>query len=103
MGMTPDQVAPVAVYLAHEQCSLSARHLQSYAGHVDELYLAQRSGTTNAELSAEDVERELEQILDRADGTPVPDPLDGAASPFTRQALRLAGLRARTVADAVHI
>lgn len=80
---TPEQVAPAAAFLAHEECLVTGRHLQAAAGHVNELYFAQTAGYANPSLSVEDVRDQFASILDRGTGTPVDDPLEAdAASPF---------------------
>lgn len=81
--MTPDQVAPVAAYLAHERCGLTGRHLVARGGHVAELFFSLTRGHDDPDLTVEAVGERIEAILDRSRADPAPDPLAAdAASPF---------------------
>lgn len=59
-------VSPVVAYLAHENCALNGEILDTGGGHVSRQYLATTEGFLDLELTAEDVERNIERINDCA-------------------------------------
>src|SRR6202020_1153409 len=60
--MTPDLVAPVVGWLAHESCSITAEMLISIAGRVARAFIAESPGVYRSSWSIEDVAREMETI-----------------------------------------
>jgi NAD(P)-dependent dehydrogenase (short-subunit alcohol dehydrogenase family) len=62
---TPDQVAPVAAYLAHRECPVSGKYLEAAAGRVSEVFLGETAGYENSALTVEDVRDNFDSILDR--------------------------------------
>lgn len=60
--MTPEQVAPVVGWLAHESCSITAEMLISIAGRVARAFIAESPGVYRSSWSIEDVAREMETI-----------------------------------------
>ncbi len=59
-----DQVAPVAAWLVHEKCSLNGEILDTGAGHTFRHVLATTEGYTKLDLSIEDVEQHIGEIVD---------------------------------------
>jgi NAD(P)-dependent dehydrogenase (short-subunit alcohol dehydrogenase family) len=60
--MTPELVAPVVAWLAHESCSITAEMLISIAGRVARAFVAESPGVYRANWSIEDVAREMPAI-----------------------------------------
>ena len=60
--MTPELVAPVVGWLAHESCSITAEMLISIAGRVARAFIAESPGVYRGSWSIEDVAREMETI-----------------------------------------
>jgi NAD(P)-dependent dehydrogenase (short-subunit alcohol dehydrogenase family) len=60
--MTPELVAPVVAWLAHESCSITAEMLISIAGRVARAFIAESPGVYRSSWSIEDVAREMETI-----------------------------------------
>ena len=60
--MTPELVAPVVGWLAHESCSITAEMLVSIAGRVARAFVAESPGVYRSSWSIEDVAREMETI-----------------------------------------
>ncbi|MGV9802160.1 SDR family NAD(P)-dependent oxidoreductase [Mycobacterium sp. NPDC003449] len=70
--LSPEQVAPVVAYLAHESCRLSGRVLSAYGGQVKSVFIAETRGFSAEDLTVEDVAANLDRILDQT-GFTVPD------------------------------
>ena len=60
--MTPELVAPVVGWLAHESCSITAEMLIAIAGRVARAFIAESPGVYRSSWSIEDVAREVETI-----------------------------------------
>jgi NAD(P)-dependent dehydrogenase (short-subunit alcohol dehydrogenase family) len=60
--MTPELVAPVVGWLAHESCSITAEMLISIAGRVARAFIAESPGVYRSSWSIEDVAKEIEAI-----------------------------------------
>jgi NAD(P)-dependent dehydrogenase (short-subunit alcohol dehydrogenase family) len=60
--MTPELVAPVVGWLAHESCSITAEMLISIAGRVARAFIAESPGIYRSSWSIEDVAREMQAI-----------------------------------------
>jgi NAD(P)-dependent dehydrogenase (short-subunit alcohol dehydrogenase family) len=60
--MTPELVAPVVAWLAHESCSITAEMLISIAGRVARAFIAESPGVYRSSWSIEDVAREMQSI-----------------------------------------
>jgi NAD(P)-dependent dehydrogenase (short-subunit alcohol dehydrogenase family) len=60
--MTPELVAPVVGWLAHESCSITAEMLISIAGRVARAFVAESPGVYRNSWSIEDVAREMQTI-----------------------------------------
>jgi hypothetical protein len=82
---TPEQVAPVAAFLAHNDCPVSGKYLESRAGRVSEVFLGETVGYTNAALTIEDVRDNFAQIVERTNFTPIADRF----SPAEEQPVRM--------------
>jgi NAD(P)-dependent dehydrogenase (short-subunit alcohol dehydrogenase family) len=59
-----DQVAPVAAWLVHEKCNLNGDILDTGAGHTFRHILSTTEGYVKADLTLEDVEAHMAEILD---------------------------------------
>jgi NAD(P)-dependent dehydrogenase (short-subunit alcohol dehydrogenase family) len=70
---TPDLVAPVAAFLAHEGCPFSGKYIDSNSGKVMEVFLGLTKGYENSQLTLEDVAQNIDQALDRDEFDPVAD------------------------------
>ncbi|UXF67277.1 SDR family NAD(P)-dependent oxidoreductase [Rhodococcus qingshengii] len=83
-GVVPDVVAPVAAWLAHEQCTMSGKILHTESGGIKEVFFATTAGTPpKPDLSLEDVARDLGTVIDRTHTTYVPDPEKFSDSVYT--------------------
>jgi NAD(P)-dependent dehydrogenase (short-subunit alcohol dehydrogenase family) len=60
--MTPEQVAPVVGWLAHESCSITGEILISMAGRVARAFVAESTGVYQPEWSLEEVAEHLPAI-----------------------------------------
>jgi NAD(P)-dependent dehydrogenase (short-subunit alcohol dehydrogenase family) len=60
--MSPDLVAPVVGWLAHETCSISGEMLISIAGRVARAFIAESPGVYRGEWSIEEVAGQMERI-----------------------------------------
>ena len=60
--MSPDMVAPVAAWLAHESCSISGEMLISIAGRVAKAFIAESRGVYRDAWSIEDVALQMDAI-----------------------------------------
>ena len=65
--MSPELVAPVAAWLAHEACSISGEMLVSIAGRVARAFVAETRGVYREEWSMEAVADEMDAIRDGSD------------------------------------
>lgn len=69
-GLTADAVAPVAAWLAHEDCTITGKVLQTSGGSIGEAYLSHTTDTEpNPGLTIESVPAAAERALDRSAGT----------------------------------
>jgi NAD(P)-dependent dehydrogenase (short-subunit alcohol dehydrogenase family) len=64
---TPDAVAPVAAFLAHETCALSGACLGMRDGRLYEAFVSETTGWLRDEPTLEEVAGALDRIRDRAD------------------------------------
>lgn len=62
-----DQVAPVAAWLTHENCTLNGDVLDTCAGHVFRHVLSSTRGYAKIDLTPEDVAANIDQIMDVTD------------------------------------
>jgi NAD(P)-dependent dehydrogenase (short-subunit alcohol dehydrogenase family) len=60
--MSPEMVAPVVAWLAHESCSISGEMLISIAGRVAKAFLAESPGVYRDSWSIEEVAAEMDAI-----------------------------------------
>ncbi|GAB2785403.1 SDR family NAD(P)-dependent oxidoreductase [Streptomyces daliensis] len=73
-GMIPEAVAPVAAWLAHEDCTVSGRLLDTSAGSISEAFLSRTTATEpDPDLNIETVSAAVGRALDRSTGAPYPD------------------------------
>ncbi|MBO4252307.1 SDR family NAD(P)-dependent oxidoreductase [Streptomyces griseorubiginosus] len=69
-GLTADVVAPVAAWLAHEDCTITGKVLQTSGGSIAEAYLSHTVDTEpNPELTLESVPAAVKHALDRSGAT----------------------------------
>jgi NAD(P)-dependent dehydrogenase (short-subunit alcohol dehydrogenase family) len=72
--MSPDRVAPTVAFLAHAECAVSGKLVNSMAGQITEMYLAETAGRHNMAATPEDVRDQFAAITDRAGSRAIPDP-----------------------------
>jgi hypothetical protein len=60
--MSPDLVAPVVGWLAHETCSISGEMLISIAGRVARAFVAESPGVYQGQWSIEQVAEQMDRI-----------------------------------------
>jgi NAD(P)-dependent dehydrogenase (short-subunit alcohol dehydrogenase family) len=60
----PELVAPVVAFLSHERCNLTGEVLSAKFGRVSRVFVGTASGYFNGDLTAEDVQEHLAEILD---------------------------------------
>jgi hypothetical protein len=63
---SPEQVTPVVVYLAHEQCDRTAHIYRVGGAHVCRVFLAETAGIDEPGLTAESMAANIERIDDTA-------------------------------------
>lgn len=75
-GLTPEAVAPVGVWLAHESCQFSGKIFQTQGGSVSEVYFSETVGMDQDPdlLTPEKLASSAAQIVDRTDNTSLSDP-----------------------------
>ena len=61
---TPERVAPVAAYLAHEDCGVTGEVWRAAGGKVGRIFVAETPGIELADLRLEDVRDNVETIRD---------------------------------------
>ena len=66
--MSPDMVAPVVGYLAHEDCAVSGELYVAVAGRVARAYITETRGLYRPDWTIDDVAENLDGIRDPADG-----------------------------------
>ena len=71
----PQQVASVAVYLAHESCSLTGEVLSAAAGRVGRVFVGATPGIFSDELTPELIADQLDKVCDES-GYVVPGNVD---------------------------
>lgn len=83
-GQIPEVVAPVAVWLAHERCTLSGVSLSAASGAVHEIFISRTAGTPpNPHLSLDAMEGLMAAVRDRTDTSEMtlPDTVPGYLNP----------------------
>lgn len=63
--MSPEMVAPVVAWLAHESCAISGEMLISIAGRVARAFIAESRGVYRESWSIEDVAEHIDAIRNR--------------------------------------
>ena len=66
--MTPDMVAPMVAYLAHEDCAVSAEMYVAMSGRMARAYISETQGVYRPEWTLDSVAENLDAIRDPADG-----------------------------------
>jgi NAD(P)-dependent dehydrogenase (short-subunit alcohol dehydrogenase family) len=66
--MTPDMVAPVVGYLAHEDCAVTAELFVAMAGRVGRAYVSETRGVYRPDWTIDAVAEDIAAIRDPADG-----------------------------------
>ncbi len=61
--MPPELVAPVVVYLAHEDCPVTGECIEAAGGAVRRIYLAQTPGFTDRELTVEKIAARWDEVM----------------------------------------
>lgn len=85
-GKTPEVVAPVAAWLAHEDCTITGKVIEAAGGAVNEVFFTATTPTApHADLTIEDLPAAIEHALDRSKTFPYPDGSD----PFVEQIVEL--------------
>jgi NAD(P)-dependent dehydrogenase (short-subunit alcohol dehydrogenase family) len=74
--LDPALVAPVAAFLAHQDCPVSGEIYTVGAGHVARFFIGRTKGFHRPGLSVEDVRDNLDPIRDEADYTVPRGPAD---------------------------
>jgi NAD(P)-dependent dehydrogenase (short-subunit alcohol dehydrogenase family) len=64
--LAPELVTPVVTYLAHEDCSVSGEVYSVAGGKVSRIFIGVTPGYVDADLSAESVRDNLDQIRDES-------------------------------------
>ncbi|WP_280421839.1 SDR family NAD(P)-dependent oxidoreductase [Nocardia carnea] len=78
-GLTPESVAPVGAWLAHEGCEYSGKIFQARRGSVKELFFATTRGIDGEgdQMTLDSVAARASDIVDHAGSTDAPDPHPG--------------------------
>jgi NAD(P)-dependent dehydrogenase (short-subunit alcohol dehydrogenase family) len=69
-------VAPVVAYLCHEECPVSGTYLESGGGQTSAKRVATTGGYSDPDLTLEKVRDNFDQIVDPANHSLDPEPLD---------------------------
>jgi NAD(P)-dependent dehydrogenase (short-subunit alcohol dehydrogenase family) len=77
-GRTPDQVAPLVAFLAHESCEVSGKVFVAIGGEWRELFFSQTRGVADSEPTVDGASERFSELLDRTDSVDVPDPIISA-------------------------
>lgn len=78
-GIVPEAVAPVAVWLAHESCTLCGKIIQTQAGAISEVFFSGTEGTApDPDLGLDEVTGRMDRALDRSHLSVLPEPGDDA-------------------------
>jgi NAD(P)-dependent dehydrogenase (short-subunit alcohol dehydrogenase family) len=89
---SPDLVAPLATYLVHEDCSLTAQWLSSSGGDMAAGFFSKTKGIHDREISIEGVRDRISSITDRDGSVETPDPIEAnKKSSFKPRAYRPGG------------
>lgn len=80
---TVGRVAPVAAYLAHEDCSLNGEVLLAGGGRVARIFLGETSGYVNPDLTPEAIREHLGEVL-AVEGFEIPNSLDDSVMILAR-------------------
>jgi NAD(P)-dependent dehydrogenase (short-subunit alcohol dehydrogenase family) len=78
----PALVAPVAAFLAHQDCPVTGEVYTAGAGHVSRFFVGRTRGYRNAALSVEDVAANIDAIRDETGYTVPAGPADEMAELF---------------------
>ena len=71
---TPEAVAPVAAWLAHEDCTITGKVLDAAGGAINEVFVSMTTPTEpKPDLTIEDVPAAAERALDRSNAFPYPE------------------------------
>ena len=81
--LDPVLVAPVAAFLAHQDCPVSGEICTVRAGHIARFFIGRTKGFYSPELSVEDVRNHLGKIRDEAGYTVPNGPADEMTELFT--------------------
>jgi hypothetical protein len=81
--LDPALVAPVAAFLAHQDCPVSREIYTVGAAHVARFFIGRTKGFYSPELSVEDVRKHLDDIRDEAGYTVPNGPADEMTELFT--------------------
>jgi NAD(P)-dependent dehydrogenase (short-subunit alcohol dehydrogenase family) len=84
--LDPDVVAPTVAFLAHQDCDVSGKFINSMAGRVSEMYLAETAGHRSAEATPEDVRDHFAAVVDRDGARAIPDPAVALPATLTPKA-----------------
>lgn len=80
-GLTPERVAPITAFLAHESCPFTGKTIQASGGAASEALFATTVGIPpDSDLSVEGVRDNIERITDRESARFLSDP-DGVIPP----------------------
>jgi NAD(P)-dependent dehydrogenase (short-subunit alcohol dehydrogenase family) len=73
-GRTSDAVAPVAAWLAHEECTITGKVIEAAGGAVNEVFVTMTAPTDpNPDLTIEGVPAAVERALNRSSAFPYPE------------------------------
>ncbi len=81
LPMSPDLVAPMAAFLAHEDCPVNGEMYEAGAGRFSRLFIASTPGYVTADATIEDVARHWDAINDE-EGYSVPTDLPDWSTSF---------------------
>lgn len=88
--MTPDMVAPVVGYLAHEDCAVTAELYVAMAGRIARAYVAETRGMYLANWTIDKVAENLDAIRDPAESW-VLHPAEGAFFEHLQRSFAMGG------------
>jgi len=81
-SLSPDLVAPTVALLAHEECPVTGRLIESMGGKMNEVYYGRTQGWTDREVTLESLRDHFSAVIDRDGAEAIPDPDPDLASVF---------------------
>ena len=73
-AMHPDNIAPIAAFLAHSACPFSGKNITAEPGHVSETYYRQTTGYSAPEITLDGLNANWRRVVNRHESHDIDDP-----------------------------